>query len=167
MLNTALLGFTAGKFRPNCDPSVLSMEQRWGARPLCGPGQGAGGGCGPRVFSVNGTPGLCMQDALAFLVCTFYFWLRMGLDCSMGHLWFVRHELLVQHVVSSSPTRDQNQVPGIGSSESCSHWATRKSWYVLLKPCFPSSFFPFRLSFFTFSLSSILNFYIVIILLSS
>lgn len=35
--------------------------------------RGAGAGCGPRVFSVNGTPGLCMWDALAFWHALFIF----------------------------------------------------------------------------------------------
>ena len=68
--------------------SVTPVHSRDGAEVGCkatvpSRSGGQGGGRGPRVFSVNGTPGLCMQDPLAFWYALFFFLAAPGLDYSV------------------------------------------------------------------------------------
>ena len=87
LLNTALTRFHCWKIQAKLWP----VHSRDGAEVGCkanvpSRSGGQGGGRGPRVFSVNGTPGLCMQDPLAFWYALFFFLAAPGLDCSVWHL---------------------------------------------------------------------------------
>ena len=98
-------------------------------------------------LSVNGTPGLCMQDPLAFWYALFSFgcfgsWLKhvAPLVCGMWAL-----SCCMWHLVPWPGIETRSLALG---APSLSHWATREvPWYVLLKPCFSFLFF-FPQSFF-------------------
>ena len=75
LLNTALTRFHCWKIQAKLWP----IHSRYGAEVGCkatvpSRSGGQGGGCDPRVFSVNGTPGLCTQDPLAFWYALFFFY---------------------------------------------------------------------------------------------